>query len=200
MITYLHGTLTKKTPTEIAIDVQGVGYAVHISLSTYELLPELRSELHILTHHHFRDDAQVLYGFMQESEREMFRLLLSVSGIGPRMAQTILSGIRPAELARTISAGSTASLQSIPGVGKKTAERLIVDLRDKVAKMEEAEITGGIPPSSSSVRSEALTALVSLGLPKDKAEQSIRKILNGNRGGELSVEEVIKLALQQTGK
>ena len=132
MITYLHGTLTKKSPTDIVVDLHGIGYSVHISLSTYELLPELQTDLHIFTHHHIREDAQVLYGFMQESEREMFRLLIGVSGIGPKMAQTILSGIRPAELVRTISAGAIASLQAIPGIGKKPAERMIVELKDKI--------------------------------------------------------------------
>ena len=163
MITYLHGTLTKKSPTDIVVDLHGIGYSVHISLSTYELLPELQTDLHIFTHHHIREDAQVLYGFMQESEREMFRLLIGVSGIGPKMAQTILSGIRPAELVRTISAGAIASLQAIPGIGKKTAERMIVELKDKIGKMDAAGAGIGLPASMTSVRSEALTALISLG-------------------------------------
>ena len=200
MITYLHGTLTKKSPTEIVVDLHGLGYSVHISLSTYELLPELQSELHILIHHHIREDAQVLYGFMQENEREMFRLLIGVSGIGPKMAQTILSGIRPAELVRTISAGAIASLQAIPGVGKKTAERMIVELKDKIGKMDIAGVSSELPASMTSVRSEALTALISLGLTREKAEQSIRNILNENHGESISVEDLIKQALKQSGK
>jgi Holliday junction DNA helicase RuvA len=197
MITYLHGTLTKKSPTEIIVDIHGLGYSVHISLSTYELLPELQSDVHILTYHHIREDAQILYGFMQENEREMFRLLIGVSGIGPKMAQTILSGIRPSELVSTISAGAIASLQAIPGVGKKTAERMIVELRDKIAKMDGAGTSSGLPAP---LRSEALTALVSLGLPREKAEQSIRNILNEHHGESLSVEELIKLSLKHSGK
>ena len=200
MTTYLHGTLTKKSPTEIVVDLHGLGYSVHISLSTYELLPELQSELHILIHHHIREDAQVLYGFMQENEREMFRLLIGVSGIGPKMAQTILSGIRPAELVRTISAGAIASLQAIPGVGKKTAERMIVELKDKIGKMDIAGVSSELPASMTSVRSEALTALISLGLTREKAEQSIRNILNENHGESISVEDLIKQALKQSGK
>ena len=200
MITYLHGTLTKKSPTEIVVDLHGLGYSVHISLSTYELLPELQSDLHILIHHHIREDAQVLYGFMQENEREMFRLLIGVSGIGPKMAQTILSGIRPAELVRTISTGAIASLQAIPGVGKKTAERMIVELKDKINKMDIAGVSNGLPASMTSARSEALTALVSLGVTREKAEQSIRNILNENHGESLSVEDLIKQALKQSGK
>ncbi|MBP6673289.1 MAG: Holliday junction branch migration protein RuvA, partial [Bacteroidetes bacterium] len=135
MISYLKGILAKKSPTEIIVDVGGVGYSVNISLSTYEQLSELNSEVFILTHHHIREDAQVLYGFSGDNERDIFRMLIGVSGIGPKMAQTILSGIRPDELIRTISAGAISSLTAVPGVGKKTAERLILELKDKVGKI-----------------------------------------------------------------
>ena len=200
MITYLHGSLSKKSPTEIVVDVGGVGYSVNISLSTYEQLPEVNSEIHILTHHHIREDAQLLYGFISENEREMFKLLIGVSGIGPRMAQTILSGIRPDELIRTISLGAISTLTSIPGVGKKTAERLIVELKDKVAKLEGTEKIFDLPTSSSSIRNEALTALISLGFTREKAEQSLRNVLNELNGKTISVEELIKKALQASGK
>ncbi len=200
MITYLHGSLVKRSPTEIIVDVGGVGYAVHISLSTYEQLPEINSEIHILTFYHVREDAQLLYGFMSESEREMFKLLIGVSGIGPRMAQTILSGIRPDELIKTISLGAISTLTSIPGVGKKTAERLVVELKDKVIKLEGTEKIFDLPTSSSSIRNEALTALVSLGFTREKAEQSLRSVLNEMDGKTISVEELIKRALQFSGK
>jgi Holliday junction DNA helicase RuvA len=196
MITYLHGILTKKTPTEIVVDVQGIGYAVNISLSTYEQLPNLNTELHILTYHHIREDAQSLYGFMTENEREMFKLLISVSGIGPRMAQTILSGIGPDELIRTISHSALSALTTIPGVGKKTAERLIVELKDKVTKIEGTEKIIDLPTSSSSIRGEAMTALISLGFTREKAEHSLRSVLNEVNGKSISVEELIKRALQ----
>lgn len=200
MITYLHGSLAKKTPTEIIVDVGGIGYSVHVSLSTYEQLPEVNSEIHILTYYHVREDAQLLYGFISETEREMFKLLVSVSGIGPRMAQTILSGIRPDELVKTISVGAISTLTAIPGVGKKTAERLVVELKDKVSKLEGTEKIFDLPTSSSSIRNEALTALISLGFAREKAEHALRYALNELNGKAISVEELIKKALQFSGK
>lgn len=200
MITFLHGILAKKSPTEIIVDVHGVGYSVHISLSTYEQLPEANEEIHILTYHHIREDAQLLYGFINDNEREMFKLLIGVSGIGPKMAQTILSGVRPDELVRTISHNALSALTAIPGIGKKTAERLIVELKDKVTKIEGTEKIIDLPTSSSSIRNEALTALVSLGFAREKAEQALRNVLNETNGHIISVEELIKRALQQSGK
>lgn len=200
MITYLNGILTKKSPTEVIVETAGIGYSVNISLSTYEQLPELNAAVRILTHHHIREDAQLLYGFFTEHEREMFRMLLGVSGIGPKMAQTILSGIRPDELARTITAGALASLTAIPGVGKKTAERMVLELKDKVVKMDGAEKIIDMPNTGASVRSEALTALISLGFSREKAEQSLRGVLNDVNGKTVSVEELIKRALQHTAK
>jgi Holliday junction DNA helicase RuvA len=200
MISYLKGILAKKSPTEIIIDVGGVGYAVNISVSTYEQLSEQDSEVYILIHHHIREDAQLLYGFATEHEREMFKMLIGVSGIGPKMAQTILSGIRPNELVRTISLSAISNLTAIPGVGKKTAERLVLELRDKVAKMESSDKIFDLPNSGASIRSEALTALVSLGFSRDKAEQSLRSVLNDVNGKSISVEELIKRALQYTQK
>ncbi len=200
MITHLKGTLVSKSPTEITIDVGGVGYAVNISLSTYEQLPEINTELYIHCHHHVREDAQLLYGFSSNNEREMFRMLISVSGIGTKMAQIILSGIRPDELVRTITAQAIHTLTSIPGVGKKTAERLVLELKDKVSKMESSDKIFDLPNSGASIRSEALTALISLGFSRDKAEQSLRGVLSEANGISISVEELIKRALQYSGK
>ncbi|MFA5832788.1 MAG: Holliday junction branch migration protein RuvA [Bacteroidota bacterium] len=200
MISYLKGIVTKKSPTEIIIEVMGVGYAVNISLSTYEQLTEVNTEVTILTHHHIREDAQVLYGFSSDGEREMFRMLISVSGIGPRMAQTILSGIRPDELARTITTSAISTLTAIPGVGKKTAERLVLELKDKVAKIEGSDKIIDFPNTGASTRSEALTALMSLGFSREKAEQSLRGVLNDINGNNISIEDLIKRALQYTSK
>jgi len=200
MINYLHGSLAKKSPTEIIVDVGGVGFSVNVSLSTYEKLPEVNSEIHILTYYHVREDAQLLYGFISENERDMFKLLIGISGIGPRMAQTILSGIRPDELVKTISVGAISTLTAIPGVGKKTAERLVVELKDKVAKLEGTEKIFDLPTSSSSIRNEALTALISLGFAREKAEHALRHALNELNGKAISVEELIKKALQFSGK
>jgi Holliday junction DNA helicase RuvA len=200
MISYLKGILAKKSPTEIIVDVAGVGYSVNISLSTYEQLTEINTEVQILTHHHIREDAQLLYGFATETEREMFRLLIGVSGIGPKMAQTILSGIRTDELVRTIAIGAISTLTAIPGVGKKTAERMVLELKDKVSKMEGSEKIIDMPNTGASIRSEALTALVSLGFSREKAEQSLRGVLNDANGKTISVEELIKRALQYSSK
>ncbi len=200
MISYLKGILAKKTPTELTIEVLGVGYAVHISLSTYELLPDINSELNILTHFHVREDAQMLYGFMTENEREMFRMLIGVSGIGPKMAQTILSGIRPDELVRMITVNAVSSLTTIPGVGRKTAERLVLELKDKVAKWEGSEKIIDLPNTGASVRTEALNALISLGFHREKAENTLRNILQEVNGKTVTVEELIKRALQYTAR
>lgn len=200
MIAYVRGRLSKRSPTEVIVESAGVGYSVQISLSTYEHLPELNSDVLLLTHHHVREDAQLLYGFATENEREMFRLLIGVSGIGPKMAQTILSGIRPDELVRTLSTGAIASLTAIPGVGRKTAERMVLELKDKVLKMEGAEKIIDMPNTGASVRSEALTALVSLGFSREKAEQALRSVLSGAAAKDLSVEELIKRSLQLSSK
>lgn len=200
MITYLKGILTKKSPTEAVIDVAGVGYSVHISLSTYEKLSDVGAPILLLTYFHIREDIQQLYGFFTEHEREMFKLLISISGIGPRMAQTILSGIRPDELVRIISMENILALVAVPGVGKKTAERLVLELRDKVLKMENSDKIIDLPNSGTSIRSEALTALVSLGFSREKAEQTLRGVLNDVSGKTISVEELIKRALQYTQK
>ena len=199
MIAYLKGTLAKKTPTEILVDVGGVGYSVNVSLSTFAKLPEEKASVYILTHHHIREDAQILFGFITEQEREVFRLLISVSGIGPKMAQTILSGIQSEELMKTISQGNVNSLTTIPGIGKKTAERLVVELRDKFSKMDMGSSTG-LTPSTASNRNEALSALQSLGFSRDKAEQAIRFVLNANGETDMSVEDLIKNALKNSGK
>lgn len=200
MIATLKGILTKRTPTDLIVETGGVGYAVHISLSTYEKLPEANGEVFLLIHHHIREDAQVLFGFAEENEREMFRLLLSVSGIGPKMAQTVLSGMRTDDLIRTITAGAISTLTAVPGIGKKTAERIILELRDKVSRLEGSDKIIDLPTAGSSVRHEALNALLSLGFSRDKAEQSLRLVLNASSSKNLSVEELIKKALQQSTK
>jgi Holliday junction DNA helicase RuvA len=135
MISYLHGRLAEKSPTEVTVDVNGVAYAVHIPLSTFEALGEIGAEVKILTYLHFREDAMQLYGFATSAERDLFKLLISISGIGPKMAQGILSGISVNELKNFILHGNFNALMSIPGVGKKTAERLVVELRDRVGRL-----------------------------------------------------------------
>jgi holliday junction DNA helicase RuvA len=200
MIASINGILKHKSPTEIIVDVHGIGFAVHIPLSTYEKLAEPGQPVFLLTHFHIREDAMVLFGFATEEERRLFKLLISVSGIGPKIAQSILSGISVSELQNFIVQGHIQALTSIPGIGKKTAERLVVELRDKVAKIHSdapPEIGGA---AVSAVRSEAVLALVSLGFTQQAAEKAIRATLNeAGSNADLSVEELLKLALRYTG-
>jgi Holliday junction DNA helicase RuvA len=200
MIASLRGTLISKNPTEVVVDVGGVGYGVSIPLSTFEKLGNNGSEVSLHTYLHVREDAMLLYGFFSEEERSLFKLLLSVTGIGPRMAQGILSGITVSDLRAYLQSGNTAALTTIPGIGRKLAERLVVELRDKATKMGSA---GGFPPISSdpqgNVRNEALLALSSLGYNRVTAERAIRLAVEelGEKAGNLEV--LVKSALRNAG-
>jgi Holliday junction DNA helicase RuvA len=198
MISYLKGEIVSASPTEIVIDVNGVGYALSIPLSTYEKVGRQSGAVTILTYLHVREDILQLYGFATEAEREMFRSLLAVSGIGPKMAQGILSGMSTGELRDAVLQGNVPTLTSISGVGKKTAERIIIELRDKLGKVQPADTS--LPPSSGQLkeRSEAIIALMSLGHTRSSAEQALRRVLQESR--DLPVEEMIKRALHYAGK
>lgn len=193
MISFLDGVLVSKSPTEITVDINGVGYAVNIPLSTYEKLDGINQRVKIFTHLHVREDAMQLYGFATEAERGLFRLLISVSGIGPRIAQGILSGMGAGELKQAILTGNVAALTTIQGVGRKTAERIVVELKDKLGKVEE---TSGVPQSG--IFSEALGALVSLGYTRTTAEAALRAVLRESK--DLPLEELVKQALRHTSK
>ena len=197
MISALRGTLLSKSATELLIDVQGVGYSVSIPLSTYERVGEVNAAISILTYLHVREDLLQLYGFATEEERNLFKLLISVSGIGPKMAQSILSGISAADLTNYIREGNHFALTRIPGVGKKIAERLVVELREKIEKVD---IPSSLPPASSqaqtSIRSEALLALTSLGYNRAVAEKALRTAIQDTNGKDVSVEVLIKAALK----
>ncbi len=199
MISSLRGIIVSKAPTELQIDVQGVGYSVSIPVSTYQHIPDAGAEATILTHLHVREDAMQLFGFATEAERSMFKLLISVSGIGPKIALGILSGVGVEELKDHLLKANAAALTTIPGVGRKTAERLIVELRDKIGKEESITPSAlSLGDSASQVRSETLLALVALGLPRPTAEKAIRAALQGGDSGEVTVEELIKKALRHT--
>ncbi len=197
MIASLHGTLLTKSPTELLIDVHGVGYSVSIPLSTYERIGEVNAPVSIFTYLHVREDALQLYGFATDEERRMFKLLISVSGIGPRMAQSILSGISVTDLTTFISEANAIALTRIPGIGKKIAERLVVELREKIGKME---MVSSLPPASSpaqtGIRSEALLALTSLGFNRTAAEKALRAAIQETNGKDVTVEVLIKAALK----
>jgi len=198
MIALLRGKVLHKSPTEIVVDVNGVGYAASISLSTFQALEHSSKEIQLFTHLYVREDTIQLFGFATEFEREMFRLLITVSGIGPKMAQTILSGMNTEELRNAIFSQNVTLLTTISGVGKKTAERLIVELRDKLGKVEVKESFVSIPFAQTSVVTESINALTSLGYNRIQAEQTVRTIVQQSNEGTLSVEEIIKRSLKKT--
>lgn len=189
MIAQLNGKLVEKNPTSIIIDCGGVGYEVKISLNTFSAIGSSES-IKIFTKFIVRDDAQLLYGFADPVEREMFNHLISVSGIGPNTAMIMLSSMVPEEIANAIQTDDVKTIQSVKGIGAKTAERVIVDLRGKMLKMTfSAE---NIFTSNNTNHFDALTALVSLGFDKKSAEKAIDKVSTG----EESVEQLIKEALK----
>ncbi len=197
MIASLSGILKGKSPTEVLVDVGGVGYAVSIPISTYSTLGDLNSPVHLLTHLHVREDAMQLYGFATEAERRLFRLLISITGIGPKIAQGILSGISVSDLRQHIIGGNIAALTSIPGIGKKTAERLVVELRDRIGKTDSTSGSTVIPgDKNAEIRNEALLALLSLGYNRAAAEKAIRLALNDGGESDLEIENLIKKALK----
>lgn len=201
MIASIRGVLLAKSPTEVIVDTHGVGYSVNIPLSTYASLGGINSNITLLTYLHVREDALQLFGFATEEERGIFKLLISVSGIGPRMAQTILSGITVPDLKHHIASGNLGALTTIPGVGKKLAERLIFELRDKIAKVE----TSGVFPTpatdkQSQIRTEALLALTSLGYSRPVAEKALFSALKELNGNDTGVEVLIKASLRHAAK
>jgi Holliday junction DNA helicase RuvA len=196
MITLLRGTLLAKAPTEVVVDVGGVGYGVQIPLSTFEVLGAPGSAATLHTHLHVREDALVLYGFATEGERDTFRMLISVNGIGPRMAQGILSGIGVKDLKDCIARGDVAMLTTVPGVGRKTGERLVMELRERIGRLaQEARPSAGAGDDQGRIRSEALLALTSLGYSRPAAEKALRAAIQ-DPGTPSTIEGLIKVALR----
>jgi Holliday junction DNA helicase RuvA len=198
MIARLAGTLIYQQPPLMVIDVAGVGYEVEAPLSVFYDLPEIGQPIVILTHLSIKDDSHTLYGFSSEAERTLFRQLLKISGIGAKLALTILSGASGDELARYVAEGDSAALVRLPGIGKKTAERIIIELRDKLDVLPVAATpvaTGGeaVPANASS---EAITALNALGYKPQESSSLVRKVAKPD----MDVEEIIRLALQSMVK
>jgi Holliday junction DNA helicase RuvA len=197
MIAHIRGLLQKKSTNAIIIDNGGIGYEIITPLSTFYALPEEEKEVSLHIYTHVREDAFILFGFITELEKKVFKLLISVSGIGPKLGINILSGIGPDELLDAISSGDVAKLQSIPGVGKKTAERLALELKDKALK---ARGDRDVQPSIISMRQDrgifddAISALVNLGYPSKAANSAVEKACSNVR--ELTLEGVIKEALR----
>lgn len=196
MIARLSGILIAKQPPLLVIDVAGVGYEVEAPLSVFYDLPEIGKPLILLTHLQIKDDGHSLFGFANESQRTLFRQLLKISGIGAKLALTILSGASPDELARFVAEGDSASLTRLPGIGKKTAERIIIELRDKLDHLaiSSTVIGGGANPAPASAISEATHALASLGFKPMEANRLVRLVAQPD----MSAEDIIRLALQAT--
>ncbi len=194
MIAYLTGKLTHKEPTHVLIEVNGIGYQVGISLHTFSQIKD-QEDIKLFTYLHVREDAHILFGFATEAEKQMFQLLISVNGVGPNTALVVLSYLAPEELKAAIVNENAAALQAVKGIGGKTALRLILELRDKLKK-EAQESTSGIPGMArNTMRQEALTALVTLGIGKLAAEKSVDNLLKKS-GGAISLEELVKQALK----
>jgi len=199
MITFLEGKLVEALPTQVTVDVRGVGYEVLIPLSSYDKLPPLGAEVRLLTHLAVREDAHVLYGFMTAGERELFRLLInSVSGIGPKIALNILSGMNATVFRGAVANGDFKSLSQIPGIGKKTAERIVVELKDKIGPTgawEASSARRALSPEEQKVN-DAVLALIALGFKQVEAHDNVRATLNA-LGPKVTVEDLVRASLKR---
>ena len=191
MIAHIQGKLVEKTPTQVVIDCGGVGYHVNISLHTYSLLPNT-DFIKLFTHLQIKEDAHTLFGFVEKSEKEIFKLLLSVSGIGANIARTMLSSLDPKQITNAIASGDVVTIQSIKGIGSKTAQRVILDLKEKVLKLYDLDEVS--MSKNNTNRDEALSALEVLGFVRKTSERIIEKIVKEDP--EASVESIIKKALK----
>lgn len=192
MITHIQGRLTEKNPTDVVIDCNGVGYLLNISLHTYSQIPD-EENLKLYTHLQVKEDSHTLYGFSSLGERKIFRLLISVSGIGASTARTMLSSLTPKQVREAIAMEDVALIQSVKGIGLKTAQRVIIELKDKVLKVY--DIDEGIALSSNTNKDEALSALEVLGFAKKQAERVVDKISANDQ--DATVEAIIKEALKK---
>lgn len=199
MISFLRGQLVEALPTRVLVEVNGVGYDVLIPLSSFDKLPPQGSEVRLLTHLAVREDAHVLYGFMTDGEREMFRLLIhTVSGIGPKLALNVLSGMNITTLRGAVAEGDVRSLAQISGVGKKTAERIVVELKDKFGEAggwEASSAQRALSPSDQKIH-DAMLALMALGFKQPEAHEAVRSTL-AKMGGTATVEELVRACLKR---
>ena len=191
MIAHIQGKLVEKTPTEVVIDCNGVGYHINISLHTYTLLPAT-DFVKLFTHLMVKEDSHSLYGFVEKSEREIFKMLLSVSGIGAGIARTMLSSLEPKQIIQALASGDVGTIQSIKGIGGKTAQRAILDLKDKVLKIYDLDEVS--MSQSNTNRDEALSALEVLGFVRKASEKVVDRIISNDPNA--TVESIIKQALK----
>ncbi|KAB5490106.1 Holliday junction branch migration protein RuvA [Flagellimonas hadalis] len=191
MINHLRGRLVEKNPTYVVVECNGVGYFLNISLHTFSLLKD-EENIHLYTHLLVKEDSHTLFGFVEKSEREIFRLLISVSGVGSSTARTMLSSLSPTDVRDAIASGDVASIQAVKGIGAKTAQRVILDLKDKILKvLDMGEVSTG---SNNTNKEEALSALEVLGFARRQSEKVVEKVLS--QDASLSVENIIKQALK----
>jgi holliday junction DNA helicase RuvA len=199
MITFLHGKLVEALPTQVTVDVNGVGYEVLIPLSSYDKLPQPGQGVRILTHLVVREDAHILYGFMSTAERDLFRLLINtVSGIGPKIALNVLSGISVTAFRGAVANGDIKALSQISGVGKKTAERIVVELRDKIGAAgawEASSAQRALSPDDQKLN-DAVLALMALGFKQVEAHDSVRKV-QATLGSNATVEDLVRACLKK---
>jgi Holliday junction DNA helicase RuvA len=191
MITQVRGRLVEKSPTEVVVDCNGVGYLLHISLNTFSALPDDENVV-LYTHLSIREDAHTLFGFINKTEREVFKLLISVSGVGPSIARTMCSSMTSDEIQQAIASENVPVIQSVKGIGAKTAQRVIVDLKDKILKtfnIDEVSVS-----ASNTNKDEALSALEVLGFNRKQSDKVVNTVLKANP--DASVENIIKLALK----
>jgi Holliday junction DNA helicase RuvA len=191
MIAHLQGKLVEKNPTEVIIDCNGVGYHVNISLHTYSLLPNSEA-IKLFTYLQIKEDSHTLFGFVEKSEREIFKMLLSVSGIGASIARTMLSSLEPKQIIQAIASRDLVTIQKIKGIGSKTAQRVILDLKDKVLKLYDLDEVSMIQNNTN--KDEALSALEVLGFVRKSSERVVEKIVKEHP--EATIENIIKLALK----
>jgi holliday junction DNA helicase RuvA len=198
VIAHLHGTILEKHPNRLIVDVGGVGYEVFVPLSTFYGLGEAGSEIALRIHTHVREDTLTLYGFATLLEQDLFERLIGVSGIGPKLALAVLSGIEPAELVLAIERRDVARLTAIPGVGKKTSERIALELKDRLPRVQMAAAGGGGAASEVPLRDDLLSALMNLGYHRPLAERAIDAAIKSAPGG--GFERTLKQALRELAK
>lgn len=199
MIGRIHGTIIEKQPPQLLVDVQGVGYEIAAPMSTFYQLPNLGEAVTLHTHMVVREDAQLLYGFASLSERGLFRTLIKINGVGPKLALTILSGMNTNEFIMCVQDNDAAALVRLPGVGKKTAERLIVELRDKLKNQDvdsSASVDSVATPASNSPVADAVSALIALGYKAPDASKMVRVV----ETKDCSTEDIIRMSLQAAAK
>jgi Holliday junction DNA helicase RuvA len=204
MIAHLEGLLREKAPTRAVVSVGGVGYEVHVSLTTFGALPDEGKSVSLRVHTHVRDDAILLFGFHTDLERALFEQLIRTSGVGPKLAQAVLSGMLPADLLAALTREDLAALRSIPGIGLKTAQRLLVDLRDRLGDLATAAAADGAAPLAAAPVNDAfeevVSALVNLGTQRVRAERVAREVADEFGGAETPIEVWVRGALRRLSR